>query len=611
LVDTIALDNTGGTLNINGAETVGTYTQGGMAILGGAAALTSTTATLDGGSVTGNLTGTASIEITGAVSVSGVLAGGSLSITGGTLTLNGESNNSDVTVFNGAALNGTGIIANDLQNNGALSVGSAGGVLTINGGLMNAGSISLNVQDVGVFEQIVVGGNVDFGGTLSVTNTGAGLLSGEQVLLFDAVTYSGNFAPPTFTGFTNDLIFFDVNTGIITAVGDGGAKSGRTFLNLNESQTSTYLSLYEDAVRLGIQDVTVTDTPPGNFNIVFSNAIDNVGDPLLDLALNQSITLTPGTIDAATINSLSPEVHRGMVDYTEQALRAHVRDGVNAAPISQSGDTQVFATVSGVFAGSESDGTNADYDTSMVGVTAGIRQNVDERLQVGAILGADDGTIEGALIDTDAQGVMLGVYGRYVADEASQTLLTASLSYGTYEYDAARRSFGGTTTANGISSKALEFAIGLSTVAFEQDKFRIRPSAGVRFLSGSVDSFTETGPGVNLSVGGQDIESLMVELGVNFEYDVQENFFLVGHLGYVTDFEDSDNTVSAAFASSGAAGRQFGVTAPGVDDEAFVIGLGGYYDLNPNTRLGLNYRGELRADSQTTHQIGFGASYSF
>jgi uncharacterized protein with beta-barrel porin domain len=617
LVDTIAVDNSGGTLNINGSETVGTYSQSGAAILGGAGTLTATTATLNGGTVTGNLNGTTSITSNGTVGVSGKLGGGSLFVTAGILTLNGQSDNSDVTVSNGAALRGTGIITNDLQNNGVLSVGSAGGILRINGNLMNAGSISLNVENVGKFEKVVVRGNVDFGGSLNVTNTGSGLLNGEQVLLFDAATYSGNFSTSKFMGFKNDIIFVDVNTGILTALGNGGAKKGRTFLNLNESQTSTFLSLYEDAIRLGIQDVTVTDTPPGDFNIGFSNAIDKSGDRLLDAALKKAITNTPGTIDAATINRLSPEVHRGMVDYTEQALRAHVREGVNAAPISQAGATQVFATVSSTFAGAESLGTNADYDTEMVGVTAGIRHNVDQNLQVGMILGADEGSIDGALIDTDAQGIVFGVFGRYVADEASKTLLTASLSYGANEYDALRRTFGvnatfsGNATANGIESDALEFAIGLSTVAYEEDNFRIRPNAGIRYLTGSVDSFNEVGPGVNLAVDGQDIDSLLLELGVNFEYDIQDNVSLFGHLGYVTDFEDSDNTVSARFASSGAAGRPFGVNAPGIDDEAFIIELGGYYDINQNTRLGMNYRGELRADSQSTYTIGVGASYSF
>ena len=140
---------------------------------------------------------------------------------------------------------------------------------------------------------------------------------------------------------------------------------------------------------------------------------------------------------------------------------------------------------------------------------------------------------------------------------------------------------------------------------------RIRPGAGVRYMTGSVDRFTEVGNGINLSVNEQELQSLILELGVNFEYDIRKDLGLVGHLGYMSDFEDSDNTVAARFDAAGAAGRQFGVNAPGVDDEAFVLGLGGYYDFIPGARLTVNYRVEQRAASQVTHTFGIGANYGF
>jgi outer membrane autotransporter protein len=204
-----------------------------------------------------------------------------------------------------------------------------------------------------------------------------------------------------------------------------------------------------------------------------------------------------------------------------------------------------------------------------------------------------------------------GLFGRYIVDEASKTKVTASLAYGSYDYDANRRSYGGAAVANGISSDAFEFALGVSTVSFEKDGFRVIPNASVRFMTGSVDSFTESGSGVNLAVDKQDLDSLLLDLGVDFEYQAQENLLFVGHIGYVTDFEDSDNTVSARFAASGPLASPFSVQAPGIDDEGFILGLGAYYDINQTIRVGLTYRGEFRLNSQSSQSIGIGASFGF
>ena len=784
LVDTIAVDNTGGTFNINGSETVGTYTQSGPAsLLGGGSILTATTATLNGGSVTGNLTGTTSITSTGTVGISGNLAGGSLLVTGGTLTFSGSSTNNLVNISSLATLIDTGNLSNTavvtnagtFTVNGADTIGSlannagtvngtsnltVGGATTFNGGTLSA-PLTVNGNGGGSFTGATIAGTFNGttlldgstvtgavngnttttnavtvsgvlgGGSLSVvsgllsltglsTNSTVSIFSGSTLNNLNrtggfgaasSVTNNGTLVlngSDTVTNLTNngkiqidsqvagggDLGFlatgqvvlgsnstlllsnstlgigqiYDVFDGAVTgsfavngisAVGGPNLrysfnsvtgsiqalpglvrsdKSANTIYNLNANQTETIGSLFEDShnslagetnfrrvyfagpgltanIVPGPTQYFVLDLDPGtgtSANPALAQLVTAITQVQSTYTLDSNGNVIVGAAGINTVNQLSPEVHRGMVDYTEQALRAHVRDGVNAAPISQNGDTQVFATLSGTYGGAESNGTNADYDISMVGMTTGIRHDVDKALQLGAILGVDDGTIDGALIDTDAQGIMFGVFGNYMADEASKTLLTSSLSYGVYEYEAARRTFAGTKAkADGIDSDALELAIGLSTVAYEKDNFRIRPNAGVRYLTGSVDGFTESGTGVNLAVESQDLDSLLLELGVSFEYDIQENIFLFGHLGYVTDFEDSDNKVSASFAAAGAAGREFGVNAPGIDDEALVIGLGGYYDINLSTRVGLNYRGELRSASSSSHTIGIGASFGF
>jgi outer membrane autotransporter protein len=247
----------------------------------------------------------------------------------------------------------------------------------------------------------------------------------------------------------------------------------------------------------------------------------------------------------------------------------------------------------------------------MSGLTTGIRQDIQRRGSIGALLGVDDGSIEGGLIDTDASGVAVGVFGSYVLDEKRSTTVSASLSRGVYEFDAQRQSFQGPVMENEIDSHAWELAVGVRTLAYEKRDLRISPYATLRYLNGQVDGFAESGAGVALQVGSQDIESLILDLGVEAEYKLLDRLTLFGALSYVTDFQDSSENITSSFVASGPLGRQFAVSAPGVDDEAIALSLGLGYDITDAVRVNLNYRGDLRFDSQDAHSIGLGLSFGF
>ena len=82
--------------------------------------------------------------------------------------------------------------------------------------------------------------------------------------------------------------------------------------------------------------------------------------------------------------------------------------------------------------------------------------------------------------------------------------------HGDYEYDAARTSFGGLASANGIGADALELAVGVRGVGYEVDNFRLIPNAMLRYMSGEVDGFTESGPGVPLWVTSGNVARVRI-----------------------------------------------------------------------------------------------------
>ena len=453
---------------------------------------------------------------------------------------------------------------------------------------------------------------MDFGGRLVITNTGSGLTANQRVALFDAGSFSNKIKIENFKtiGFDNGLLF-NSHTGMLIGLDGGKSKVSGSYLNLQGNQASTYLALFEDSVEVGKKNVTRTKPlSGGGESIDFISGASDGDSRLVDL-LNQVTFASPGSIDAATMNSLSPEVQRGMADFTEQALRSHVREAVDAAPVSRKGKTQVFATLHTITDGVDDSATNGGYDIEMSGATGGVRYDVNTNLQIGGLLGVDDGSIKGALIDTDAQGLVLGAFGRYFFDDKGKTMVTGSASYGNYDYDAERHSFGGDANADDIGSDALELALGVSTVVYKKDCLQVSPTAALRYMTGRVDGFVESGSGVALAVDSQDVGTLLLDIGVDVNYQLMEKVSLVGRVGYTDDLSNSDESVSASFAASGPNGLPFSVNAPGIDSQALTVGLGLFYDVNDSTRLGLTYRGEFRTDSTSSQTFGIGASYGF
>jgi outer membrane autotransporter protein len=285
-----------------------------------------------------------------------------------------------------------------------------------------------------------------------------------------------------------------------------------------------------------------------------------------------------------------------------------MRSAMRTSPSAPAGGGHVFAAFHSTNAGSSAATDGSSYNLDMQGGVAGVRYRLSPDLQFGAMLGSVDGDIEGSLIDTDAHGFMIGVFGEYLLDADTRTTAFASLGLGTYSYDATRQSFGGPVYANNIDSTAGELALGLETVAWQNERIRIMPRGAFRYLDGHVNGFRETGPGVRMGLESLKIQSLLFELGVDAEYDLNARTVLRSHLGVLTDLLGSGHRVSGSYLGGG---LPVGVTAPGIDSDAVILGLGASFDVNESTRLDLNWRSEFRDDSQHTHLLSLGGRVTF
>jgi autotransporter-associated beta strand protein len=155
---------------------------------------------------------------------------GTTTITAGTLLLNGSTAAaSALTVQTGGTLGGNGTVGGFTTVNGDLKPGNSPGTLAFSSGLTLASSSNTTMEITGIgaglFDRVVVTGELAFGGTLSLNNTGYTAVYGNSVDLFDWTTTTGSFSAINGTDLGGGYSWDTSNlysTGVITVVPEPG-----------------------------------------------------------------------------------------------------------------------------------------------------------------------------------------------------------------------------------------------------------------------------------------------------------------------------------------------------------------------------------------------------
>ena len=340
------------------------------------------------------ITGTGKLIKNGAGSLS--LAGtntytGTTSVSNGTLQVVGSLGSTAVTVANNGTLSGSGTLrgATAIQAGGKLIPGLGGvdtSVLTISNTLTLAGNVifSLNRNYSPNTAKVRGLATVTYGGTLTLTNLGGALQSGDTFTLFDAVSDVGSFAtrilPPLQPGLswhTNGL-----TNGIISVTGTATLpKLGITANNQSKSfgQTLTFTGTEFTATGLtggdtvtnvtlsssgaaaganaGVYSIVASQalgTGLANYNIVYTNGTLTVNPAAATLTLASAVnpvTFSSGSFFAA---SLSPALTGGSVQFLTNGVLFGTQPVVNGVATStQAFDLPVGANlITAIFSGS-------------------------------------------------------------------------------------------------------------------------------------------------------------------------------------------------------------------------------------------------------------------
>jgi uncharacterized protein with beta-barrel porin domain len=262
----------------------------------------------------------------------------------------------------------------------------------------------------------------------------------------------------------------------------------------------------------------------------------------------------------------------------------------------------------------------ADYGLNGFGFVAGARTALSDSIRVGGYVAADDGSVDGALIDGDASGWSLGLFAKALVHAATHTLITGGISYGQYTFDGTRGSLiatgGGWTPAgagfSGVDSDALEFYVGASSVIYQTERFRLSPAIGLRYVCGNMDGFAETagGPGspIALAVDGDAYHSTVAELSLRAEADLTARLTAHGMVGVSAGLNDDPAALTARFATGS---RPMRATATGLDEDALFIGLGATWRVRDNIGLGLNWRADFRSGADMENTVGLSTGFQF
>ena len=163
------------------------------------------------------------------IEVGGAISGAGSVIVNGTATvyLNGANTYSGTTTVQSGVLGGNGTIAGavTVQNGAFLTPGSAAnttGALGVGSLQLDSGAtaaMTISGTAVGLYDQVVALGNVNYGGNLTIDFTTGGFANFDVWQLFSQGSFSGNFSSITATGSYGSLTFNDLGTGEWQATG--------------------------------------------------------------------------------------------------------------------------------------------------------------------------------------------------------------------------------------------------------------------------------------------------------------------------------------------------------------------------------------------------------
>jgi outer membrane autotransporter protein len=244
---------------------------------------------------------------------------------------------------------------------------------------------------------------------------------------------------------------------------------------------------------------------------------------------------------------------------------------------------------------------HAETSVDIFGGNAGFEYRFDERWRAGFAIGASTADVDMTFFgSSDIDTLALVPYVSYYQEKAignADFYADAMYVYGMNEYDIRRIVGAGITTGSPDGDyHQIELTSGLN---YRSGDLVHGPYASLRWLDGTIDSYTESGPGAAL-FPESDFESLATNLGYQVSYPIRlAGGVLVpqGRAAWEHEFEDDQ---SAAF----------GLPGGQIDEDLAILGAGLGYYMNSGWNVGFDYEARLGSETES-HYVGLKVGLEF
>lgn len=231
--------------------------------------------------------------------------------------------------------------------------------------------------------------------------------------------------------------------------------------------------------------------------------------------------------------------------------------------------------------------TEASNET--FGGNVGIEFHLNPEWSIGVGVGGSSSDVDmGSAGSADIDTVAISPYISYYRTDAfgyADFWGDLLYSYGMHSIDTRRNTGGGIASGSpDADTHTLELTMGVN---FGEEDFVHGPYVGMRYITGTVDAYTEVGPGATY-FGEQDLDSLVSILGYQVSWKLRgKSGYWVPQLRVAWEHEFEDGNVNG-----------FGIPVDVYDEDLAVIGANLSYYFDNGWNLGIEYEGRFGENSE-------------
>lgn len=247
-------------------------------------------------------------------------------------------------------------------------------------------------------------------------------------------------------------------------------------------------------------------------------------------------------------------------------------------------------------------GYRNEFDFEVRAFSAGFDHRFSDRLSAGLAFSQE--TLEATLKAGAGSFKLEGVTGTaYAQWRGGMLFADASLGIGAVDVTSIKRTtmFGGLQTGGTTDGERLVGSV-RAGVNLGSEGLRVTPFAGVRYLKGEIDGYTEAGvAGLNFVHGDQEAKAVLGQLGAVVDWRASDRFGVGLSAIFQSDLEDGDRRLSGRLADTVAPTASIGVRdglgdsiklgarVGGVCWERWGWGLGAQADIRDDGDTAMRY----------------------